>query len=751
MSRWFGATLFASAFLLFAVQPLAAKMLLPTYGGTPAVWNTCLVFFQALLLSGYAYAHLLSERVPIRRQPLLHGILVVSAVLLTPALQYAAPLAGRLTPAGSTNPISWVLIVLLLSVGVPFFVLSATAPLLQRWLAASSHPSAKDPYYLYAASNLGSMLALLSYPFLWEPNLRLQSQAAAWIAGYVLFAAMMAGCVAAARRTMVATAAPVTDIADVAAPTVRRRLQWLALAFVPASLLYGVTTYISTDVAAVPLLWVLPLALYLLTFILMFAQRPWPRQQTLLKAFPLAVLGQTFFFAIQDLRPLWLLLGLHLLVFFLVALTCHGELARLRPAAGYLTEFYLWLSLGGVLAGVFNTILAPQIFDALLEYPLVMITACLLLPLAPQPAKVKLEWLDVWLPMCLFLLLASFIPVVRANVDDLALRASLLYGLPAAICYLFLNHPVRFALGVAALLLAGGVNTDDARGQLVDRARSFFGILRVVDVKDQDDPAVTFRRFVHGSTLHGMQRIDEGHERAPLTYYYHNGPIGQLFEAFAGPEAKQRVAVLGLGAGTLATYAESGQTWTFFEIDPEVVRVAWEDFTFLKDAAARGVAVHVVLGDGRLALGQVPDANFDLLFADAFSSDAVPVHLLTREAVQLYISKLAAHGVLVVNVTNRCLDLEPVVAGLAEELSLTARIREESPATLTSEDKKQGKAPSRWIVLARQPADLGGLVDDIRWRPLRPQAGVAVWSDDYSNLLSVFRWWPREWRGTFGK
>lgn len=757
MPIWFASTLFASAFLLFAVQPLAAKLLLPIYGGTAAVWNTCLLFFQLLLLGGYLYAHLLGQRLDLRRQLVFHSALAVLAFLIAPLLFLMSGLATRWTPQGAANPIGSLLAVLLATVGVPFFVLSATAPLLQRWFERSGHPGGRDPYHLYVASNLGSMLALLSYPFVWEPHFALGAQAVTWVCGYGVFAAMivasavLAASVAGAERSETperdrsfAALSPGHTAEFPPHSDLLHCLRWLALAFVPASLLYGVTTYLTTDVAAVPLLWIVPLAVYLLTFILMFAPLPAFKQATLRQVFPAAVLAQTFFFSLQDVRPVWVLLALHLLVFFVVALTCHGELARSRPPAIHLTEFYLWLSLGGVFAGVFNALLAPRIFGGPVEYPLVLIASCLIVPMGTWEQRPKLAWPDIWLPLGLFVVMACCVPIVRTHVDDPMLLATLLYGLPAAVCYAFVNHPLRFTLGVMALVGAGTLGVADRGNRLVDHSRNFFGTLNVVDVKDKADSSVVFRRFLHGTTLHGVQRLGEGYERTALSYYFHNGAIGQLFEAFAQSQPGRRVAVLGLGAGTLACYAEAGQSWTFFEIDPEVARIARQHFSFLRDAENRGAPVELVLGDARLALREFPDESFDWIFADAFSSDAVPVHLLTREAADLYLRKLRAHGILVFNVTNRCLDLEPVLARLSEELALAGRIREELPQEISAEEKRQGKTPSRWLVMARSDGDLGKLVADTRWRPLRTRPNVGAWTDSYSNVFRVFRWLPRE-------
>jgi hypothetical protein len=764
MPALFAFTLFISALLLFSIQPMVAKTVLPSFGGTPAVWNTCMVFFQAVLLAGYAYAHVLTSRLRFRRQVVVHACLLGLGAVLVLWLISPLRLLNAGGPPDEAHPVWWLLAALAVSVGLPFFAVSATAPLMQRWFADTDHPFARDPYFLYGASNLGSLLALLGYPLLLEPGLRLADQMWGWDWSYLLLAGLIllcGGLTRVSRSRLPAerereTRANNADGEEQLTPL--RRCRWLALAFVPSSLLYGVTTFLTTDLASVPLLWVVPLALYLLTFIIAFGRRSAYAHGLVLQLFPLLVLAQTFVFAIQGLRPLWLLPVLHLLTFFVTALACHGELARQRPHARHLTEFYLWLSLGGVLGGLFNTLAAPQLFASLAEYPLALVLACFLVPAAapsplPSPpggegkgegaaAKKKaLDWPDIWLPLVLFLLAASLIPVFREKVTSLPLRVSLVYGLPAAVCYLFVNRPVRFGLGVGAILLAGTVSAGESQGRVVYRERSFFGVVRVIDMADNDRPGATLRYFVHGSTLHGTQRIEPDGKPSgePLTYFFRNGPIGEFF-ASRGDRPAEKIAVLGLGAGTLAAYARGGQEWTFYEIDPAVERVAEDYYSYLNDGRQKGAKCTVRLGDGRLCLKDAPPGQFAVIFADAFSSDAVPVHLLTRQAVETYLDKLAPGGVLVLNITNRCLDLEPVVANIAQDRGLAGRVREERDENISAADKRAGKTPSRWVVLARSEADLGGVTDQAKWRPLRGRADVGVWTDDYSNLVRVLRW-----------
>lgn len=760
MPKLFAVTLFVSAGLMFAVQPMIAKMILPRFGGTPAVWNTCMVFFQAVLLAGYGYVHIVSRRLTLHRQLRWHlVVLAVAAFLATGVLLPLQPSIGW-APDPHANPIPWLLGLLTISVGVPFFALSASAPLLQKWFAAMKHESAPDPYFLYAASNLGSMLALLSYPVLIEPGLPLAAQAVLWMLGYAIFLGLTAICALKTSRRVHADESPREEFERLPlAVGIGMRLRWLALAFVPSSLLYGVTSYLTTDIAAVPLLWVLPLAIYLLTFIIAFARKPLITHARMLDVFPLAVLWQVFVFSLH--RPIWLVFVLHLVTLFVVALVCHGELARLRPSPRHLTAFYLWLAAGGVLGGAFNTLIAPVIFDTLLEYPLVLVLAALLIWPASDSTRPALDWHDVLIPIVLFLVLSIYVAEVQAQLKELSaevrvpLQVSLVFGLPAALVYFFHDRPIRFGLSVGALLLTGGMTSEPSASTLVYRERSFFGMVKVVDQPAKDDPDVTFRRFIHGNTLHGMQQQsdDAAVRRRALSYYFRNGPMGDIFAGFGS--TRKKVAVLGLGAGALAGYAEPGQSWTFYEIDPAVQRIAETYFTFLEDAQERGVSVDVILGDARLALASPPSDGsqaFDLIIADAFSSDAVPVHLLTRETLALYVSRLMPDGVLVFNVTNRYLDLEPVMAALADDAGLTARIREEvatpisaddllaGKQAITEEDKRRGKTPSRWVIMARTEADLGAIADNPRWRVLQSRPDARVWTDDYSNLLGVLRW-----------
>ncbi len=737
MLAFFALSLFVSATLLFWVQPMFAKMVLPLLGGTPAVWNTCMVFYQAALLAGYVYAHVSAKWLGVRWQAVLHvGWLGLALVVLPVGIP------GGWVPPAAGPPVPWLLLLLLVSVGLPFFVLSTTAPMLQQWFAHTRHHAARDPYFLYAASNLGSMVALLGYPSLLEPHLRLIHQSYAWSLGYGLLALLILSCAGILWRSSRAggqeaakgkAGEPEAARADVPETlTAGRRLKWVALSFAPSSLLLGVTTYISTDIAAVPLIWVVPLALYLLTFVLVFARRPLLRPELAARWQPVAVLPLAILF-LWDLQAEGnLVLPLHLLAFFFLAMVCHGELARSRPSTAHLTEFYLWLSVGGVLGGLFNALVAPLVFTSVVEYPLAIVLACLLRPASVGHSPLKdLSWRDLAWPLGFGVLLALLVTMVKASAAEVTVTGVtvMVSCFAALVCYGFASRPLRYGLGVGAIFLVG-VLYSSGDYPVLHQERSFFGVLQV-----RADATGQYHFLYHGTTLHGAQNLDPQHRREPLTYFIPTGPVGQMFNAFIHKPSHQKVAVIGLGTGSLSSYAWEGQSWTFFEIDPAVERLARDPlyFTFLEDCPAE---VEVVLGDARLTLARAPDEAYDLIIFDAFSSDAVPTHLISREALSLYLTKLADGGMLMFHISNRYLDLKPVLANLAADAGLVCRyqdyqVNETEQATYGSR--------STWVVMARSQEDLGGLAQDERWTQPNPDPRVGLWTDEYSNILSVFR------------
>ncbi len=722
-------TIFVSASLLFLIQPMFAKMVLPLLGGAPAVWNTAMLFYQAVLLLGYGYAYLADKWLTPRWQVAVHF-----AVLALPlfALPIAVPLGW--TPPTASNPLPWLLALLAVGVGLPFFAVSTNGPILQRWFGRTGHRSAADPYFLYAASNLGSMLALLSYPVLLEPLMRLRSQSMIWTAGYLLLAALIVACGCFVWRAPARTMSdPEMETDAPAAPQIGigRRVRWVLLSLAPSSLMLGVTNYMSTDIASIPLLWIVPLALYLLTFILLFAPQPPVPHWLMVQALPILLLPLLVLIVAGVHRPVALLLPLHLVTFFVAAMVCHGELARDRPGPGHLTEFYLWMSFGGVLGGVFNALVAPLLFTSVVEYPLALVLACLLGPLpgvSPGWFRLSARTLDVLGPALLALVtLAAAAGIVRLAPGPLG--TVLVFCVAAIVCFGFRHRSLRFGLGVGAILLVGLLYTGD-QSRLLWSERSFFGIHRIFQT-----PTGNAHLLIHGTTLHGMQSLDPKHALEPLSYYSRSGPAGRVFAAL-NPAVSREIGVVGMGTGSLACYGKAGQRWTFYEIDPTVERIARDDrfFTFLRDSPP---TIEVVLGDARLSLVNAAPQRFGLLILDAYSSDSIPLHLISREALHLYQSKLSDHGVLLFHISNRHLDLEPVIAALAQDAGLIARILDDT--SRSNADATIEKTASRWVVMARRREDLGVLAESPHTREPRTN-DAPVWTDDFSSLLSVFHW-----------
>jgi hypothetical protein len=732
----FGGTMFVAAFLLFSVQPMIAKTVLPLLGGTPGVWNTCMVFYQSALLAGYAYAHWGARRLGISAQAAIHGVLFLLAVAFLPI---ANPLNVPPQGSGGIAPALWLFKLLVATAGLPLLVVSATAPLLQHWFSRGGHRDAQDPYFLYAASNAGSLAGLLCYPFVIEPTIPLVRQGRLWWLGFLAMAALVAACgVTAARfgsrRDDLGSTARAED--DGPDPRPRDLAWWGLLALVPSSWMLGVTTYLTTDLAAIPLFWTIPLGLYLLSFILAFSRGfgSWARPVS--AAFFLLAVHLVLVLAAGFVQLFWM--PLHLLVFFLGALACHGRLAAARPAARHLTAYFLAVATGGALGGAFNALVVPMIFDRLAEYPLALLLGCMLAPAVAAPRRQPGTWerrLDVLVPALVFVMAAILVTHPREAMDtDPGIAGTILAsGVGMYACVTGLWRPARFALAAAAVLLASGLAPGPG-GRVLYRSRDFFGVLRVLHDQEAD-----VHRLMHGSTLHGQQSLDPSRKHEPSTYFARSGPIGGVFEALAArrtSESGRRIAIVGLGAGTLACYAEPSQSWTFYEIDPAVPRVAEDPryFTYLADARARDVSVKVVLGDARIRLREESEPRYALIVLDAFSSDAVPVHLLTREAVALYRQRLAPGGLLAFNLSNRYLDLDPVLGRQASDAGLVCRIR--SDFFVSEVEKAGGKQPSIWAVLAAREEDLGPLAADPRWQSPQVRTGTRVWTDDDSDLAA---------------
>lgn len=720
----FAATLFVSALLLFAVQPMFAKMVLPRLGGAPAVWSVAMVFFQTALLAGYAYAHWLSRTLPVGLAAIVH-LGVLAAVALTLPIGIAANFE---TPPSSGIGL-WLIGLFAASIGLPFVALAASAPLLQNWFGASGHPQATNPYVLYAASNLGSFAALLAYPFIIEPTLTLRSQTLVWTCGFALLALLVAiaGVVVARASANAAAAEPA------AAPpaTWQDRFGWIALSAIPAGLVVAVTAYISTDVAAAPLLWVLPLALYLLTFVAVFRDRAWIRHEVVIFLVPFLIPALALSLLGGD-REYWMTtIVVNLISFFLLALLCHGALYQRRPAPARLTEFFLWTSLGGVLGGIFAGLVAPHIFVRPYEYPVLIVAALLTLPGA-FTGSARQFLMRAW-PAWLVIALAIVQPLifdVRLGVSAI-LPFNIAMVLLAGWMLLQRRDAVRFAaLSVVAFV---AIATWTPGPHIIETTRSFFGVHQIAENLEG-----THRILRHGTTLHGVERIPAAGMPAdsrpePLAYYHFGGPISEGVAAARAVRGRlDHVAIVGLGAGSLACHRHEGETWTFFEIDPEVVRLARDPnlFTFLSRCAP---SAPVVLGDARLTLARSPQ-QYDLIVLDAFSSDAIPAHLLTREALRGYASRLSPHGTMLMHISNRHLNLAPVVAavGAAEGFTTFLKLGE------SSEDfAVDYKAAAQVVALARDVADLGGLPAMPGWEKRMPTPSVAAWTDDYSDIIGA--------------
>ncbi len=768
----FAVTLFVGAALLFLVEPLVGKLLLPLVGGSPGVWNTCMVFFQALLLGGYLYAHRSTGKLGVRRQALFHLILLAAVLVwFKTALATTGspiPVVTSLLPDDQDYPILGLVALLGVAVGGPFFVLTTTSPLLQRWFAATGCPSAKDPYFLYAASNAGSLLGLLGYPFLFEPNFTLSEQQWMFAGGFCVYLALVLACAMIVVRTAPCGGKDSGGMKDeggrmndekksepardglppssfILPPS--RIARWVFLAALPSSLLLGVTTHVSTDIAPVPLLWVVPLALYLVSFIIVFARWPDCLHRFVGRLTPVLLLFVVLSLLLNAAEPFALVGVLHLGAFFCVCLVCHGELARDRPPPELLTAFYFWLSLGGVLGGLFNGLIAPVVFHRLgmVEYPLALILAAAVRPRSEEASEEPpLRAADVILVLVLLgitvglvLLVPRFmsVPVEPDDPDSLSaklLRGGLMFGLPAVAAAALVRRPARYALCLGALFVAG--TFDPGRlGETLHMERNFYGVVRVTKSRDGK-----FVRLIHGTSVHGQQRTDEPDRPRPMSYYSQSGPVGRLFDDLRQRKAKvQRVGVVGLGTGSVAYYAEEGQAWTFFEIDPAVKRIA-ENPQYFRFLSTCKVKCEIVVGDARRQLSRCPDNSFDVIILDGFCSDAMPIHLLTREAFALYFQKLTPDGILAVNVTNPHLDLPPLVARTARSFdpSLIVLDYHDRP---NESDRREGTAESQWTILARgDPSSDPVLFDSYWWRHARIVDGP-VWRDDFANLLAVWK------------
>jgi len=656
-------TIFLSAFLLFQVQPIMGRFIVPWFGGTPAVWSVCLLFFQAMLLAGYAYAHWL-------RRSRIHVLLLGVSLAFLPVIPTR--------PAMTDTPSARILLLLAVTVGAPYFLLSATAPLLQKW---SSISSGRSPWRLYALSNFGSFLALLSYPFLVEPYVRLRTQAWVWSGLYIVFTLLCGTLAWAVGRGILS---PVAE-KDSAHPTALTILFWLGLSAAGSTMLLATTNIVTQDIAVSPFLWIAPLSIYLLTFVLAFehdrwyARLPFAIAAGVLAPAACAVVNAGIGVAI------WIELGVYLATLFVICMLCHGELRYSKPAPRHLTLFYLTVAAGGVLGGIFVALIAPRVFTEFNEYPIGLAAACFL-------------GLTGWL---------------RSGAWSQWTRSNFAIRIP-----------------IMALLLGGLSSTltvtMSGTHKFVGAWRNFYGILRITDVSD---PPGAMRELTHGRIKHGSQYLEQAWRDRPISYYGPHSGVAMALNAL--PETPRKIAVIGLGTGTMAAWGRPGDLIRFYEINPLVQTIATTWFTFLPDSKAQ---TQVVLGDARIQMEQEPSV-FELIVVDAFSSDAIPMHLLTAEAADIYRQHLAPGGLLLFHISNRSLNLEPVTRGLAQHLNWNVAqiLAGDNPAT--------GEDGSSWVILTENLDLLNKIVQGaphVGWTD--PKRKPILWTDDFASLWYVLKW-----------
>jgi hypothetical protein len=708
----FTATVFWASALLFLLEPMFAKMILPVFGGSPAVWNTSMVFFQSTLFLAYVYSHALAGRTA-AQSVLIHSLAVFVPLLVLPMNVRAAVNWSTVV----THPSAAVLMIAASSIGLPFFLVATTAPLLQRWFSQTVHRDASDPYFLYAASNAGSLIGLALYPCLLEPGFRTSQQALIWSIGYAVFLVLTLACSLAGYRRRIPNPIPVSS--DHAVPHRTEKLLCAALAFVPASLLYGVTAQLSTDFPPIPLLWVIPLALYLLTFIVAFSTRFELFRRTR-KVVPTIIVVAMMLFLAGDNPRLWGVAGLLKLgCFALIAVAFHTELARHRPARQYLTEYYLWISAGGILGGVLNSFIAPVTFSDFWEYPLTLLLAAALLPAISFVSRRPVNLKVICSAMAVTCIVGIAMRMGRLPFPPMLRAASLAAGTIVS-----MRVPLRWT--AATLLL---ISLSLGRGNLQQslyQGRSFFGRYQV-----NNEGGGKWHTLVHGTTVHGIERMDDPLLRTKPRSYY-RAPKA-VFDALSN-KPLANIAIVGLGAGTMGCYSRPGQSTTFFEIDPLVEHIASDNryFTFLSECSG---PKNIVLGDARLTLSKAASRSFDLIVLDAFSSDAIPLHLLTTEAFQLYREKLTGDGLLLVHISNNYIKLSPVVAGSGGQAGYTTLLLDDLQLTKAEVDEQRYR-PSQWALVL--PSGRAREFEAYNWRPF---TGERVdWTDDHSSIFRVVTW-----------
>lgn len=710
----FTVTTFFGSGLLFLLEPMFTKMILPTFGGSAAVWNTAMVFFQAALFLAYIYSHKIANRT-VGQSVVIHSLAILLPFLVLPIAIRGATNVSMIV----NHPALTVLEIATVSIGLPFFIVATSAPLLQRWFSQTAHSNASDPYFLYAASNAGSLIGLALYPCILEPGFRIHQQAVLWAVGYGVFTFLILACGFAAYKWQShGQVAAVNQNERDSLPKFGEKLLWAALAFVPGSLLYAFTAQLSTDFPPVPLLWVIPLGLYLLTFVMAFS-KPTALSIRCGRLLPGAVVASMLIFLMGfGVRPGgWIAMGIiKLLCFVAIALAFHADLAKRRPGRQHLTEYYLWVSAGGILGGLLNAFIAPVVFSDFWEYPLTLIVAAALLPAISSVRRrgVNLKLLGSGI----VIVCVAGIGMQLAGPAVGPAKKLLVMALGALLC---IRVPAKW---MAAALVLISLCVGRIEPPPLYQGRSFFGRYQVTTAAGGK-----WHILVHGTTMHGLERIaDSPVEMTPRGYYM---PVKGVLDRMLAKKPSARIAAVGLGAGIVGCYATSGQTITFFEIDPLVENIANRYFTFLSQCPAHK---SVVLGDARLTMRDAAPQSFDVIVLDAFSSDAVPLHLLTKEAFAMYREKLKPDGIILAHISNNYLELAPVIAGSGAQQGYSSLLLDDSQ--VTPDESAKGRMPSRWTAIVR--SDFVPDFETIGWKPF--VSPTVNWTDDHSSLVTVISW-----------
>jgi len=740
---------FLSSFLLFSAEMMFSKMVLPYFGGGPSVWNTCMFFYQITLLLGYAYAHFVTNYLTVRSQTLVYG-----GILLTTFLFLPISLSTQwINLDGGTSIVGQLIFVLFVSIGIPLFFISITAPLCQRWLAVTQLEERKNPYFLYSASNLGSFIGLFSYPFLIEYLLPVSQQKLTWSLLYILLAALIVFTTyilffkQKPLITNTASVPPLQERTTREENTLKsKRLLWALYSFVPSSLMLGVTTHLTVDLAPIPFLWSIPLGLYLLSFIIVFQRQPLLKHEWMVRFQPFVLIPLVLWMIFSDDSPNLSIFFLSIIAFFFIAMVCHGELYKKRPAPFKLTEFYVWVAIGGSLGGLFNSLLAPLLFNDIYEYSALLVVSYLL-----RPWNHKILW-SQWGKTLSFWVGQGFIKSIRTNpfLKDCIVVLTFMGGVwffqmvisfigepstpyealpliyPILLTFLLLrirHNQILFTTVIAVLFLTTNPLFWEDDGMLINE-RNFFGVSRVN--KYEEDGKV-FHCLTHGTTTHGIQCKEKELSLTPTSYYHPEGPLGDIFATVKG----NRVAILGMGSASSACYGKPGQVFDFYEIDPLIAKIARDNkyFTFFNKCAPQS---RVILGDARLKINQAKDGTYDVIIVDTFSSDAIPIHLFTKEAFEIYFKKLKPSGLLAIHISNRFFDLKEPLGNIASALKCRGYVRDFSP-----EEESELIDDSTWAVMSREQGALEVFKKDENWEDLPHTSSDLAWTDNYSNVLKA--------------